>query len=76
LKPLRRSDAAALVQVLRKRPPPVRQVTAWITGLLGRLDPADQDRLKAIRARCPEIGAAVRLVAGFARLIKTCPATR
>jgi len=40
LKPLRRSDAATLTQVLRNRPPPVRQVTAWITGLPGHLDPS------------------------------------
>ena len=33
LKPLRRSDAATLAQVLRNRPPAVRQVTGWITGL-------------------------------------------
>jgi len=48
----------------------VRQVTAWITGLPGHLDTAEQARLKAIRARCPEIDAAVRHVAGFARMIK------
>ena len=70
LEPLRRSDAATLTQVLRHRPPAVRQVTGWITGLPGHLDPADEVRLKAIRARCPEIDAAVRHVAGFARLIK------
>jgi len=70
LKPLRRGDAATLAQVLRNRPPPVRQVTAWITGLPGHLDPADQARMRAIRARCPEIDAAVGHVAGFARMIK------
>ncbi len=70
LKPLRRSDAATLAQVSRNRPPAVRQVTAWITCLPGHLDPADEARLKAIRARCPEIDAAVRHVAGFARMIK------
>jgi len=70
LKPLRRSDAATLAQVLRNRPPPVRQVTAWITGLPGHLDTVDEARLKAIRARCPEIDAAVKQVAGFARMIK------
>ena len=70
LKPLRRSDAATLTQVLRNRPPAVRQVTGWITGLPGHLDPADKTRLKAIRARCPQIGAAVKHVAGFARMIK------
>jgi len=70
LKPLRRSDAATLAQVLRNRPPAVRQVTEWITGLPGHLDPDDEARLRAIRARCPEIDAAVRHVAGFARMIK------
>jgi len=70
LKPLRRSDAATLTQVLRNRPPPVRQVTAWITGLPGHLDTVDEARMKAIRARCPKIDAAVKHVAGFARMIK------
>ncbi len=70
LKPLRRSDAATLDQVLRNRPPAVRQVTAWITCLPGHLDPADESRMRAIRARCPEIDAAVEHVAGFARMIK------
>ena len=48
----------------------MRQVTGWITGLPGHLDPADEERLHAIRARCPELDAAVRHVAGFARMIK------
>jgi hypothetical protein len=50
--------------------PAVRQVAGWITGLPGRLDPADAEHLRAIRASCPEIDAAVRRVAGFARMIK------
>jgi len=70
LKPLRRSEAATLTQVLRNRPPAVRQVTGWITGLPGHLDPDEEARLKAIRARCPEIDAAVKQVFGFARMIK------
>ncbi len=70
LKPLRRSEAATLVQVLRNRPPPVRQVTAWITGLPGHLDTVGEARLKTIRARCPQIDAAVKHVADFARMIK------
>ena len=70
LKPWRRSDADTLAQVVRNRPPPVRQVTAWITGLPGHLDTADEARMTAIRARCPEIDAAVGYVAGFARMIK------
>ncbi|MET3808737.1 transposase [Nakamurella sp. UYEF19] len=70
LEPLRRSDKATLTQVLRHRPPAVRQVTGWITGLPGHLDPADESRMKPIRARCPEINAAVKHVADFARMIK------
>ena len=50
--------------------PAVRQVTGWITGLPGNLDPVDGERLRAIRTRCPELDAAVRHVAGFARMIK------
>ena len=67
--PLRRADAATVAQAGRSRPPP-RQVTAWITGLPGHLGTADQARLQAIRARCPEIDDAVKHVAGFARMIK------
>ena len=70
LQPWRRLDAASLAQVVRNRPPPVRQVTAWITGLPGDLDTADEARMRAIRGRCPEIDAAVEHVAGFARMIK------
>jgi transposase len=55
---------------VRDRPPPVRQVTAWITGLPGHLDSVDEARLSAIRVRCPEIDAAVKHVAGFARMIE------
>jgi transposase len=71
LRPLRHIEAAA-VAALAPLPgrPAVRQVTGWITGLPGRLDPVDGERLHAIRARCPEIDAAVRRVAGFARMIK------
>ena len=71
LRPLRRVEAAALA-ALSPHPgrPAARQVTAWITGLPGHLDPADGEQLRAIRARCPELDAAVRHVAGFARMIK------
>ena len=48
----------------------MRRVAGWITGLPGRLDAADAVRLNVIRARCPELDAAVRHVAGFARMIK------
>ncbi len=64
LQPWRRLDAASLAQVVRNRPPPVRQVTAWITGLPGHLDTVDEARMNSIRARCPEIDAAVKHGAG------------
>ena len=71
LRPLRRLDAATLADLPpRPAPPAVRQVTGWITGLPGNLEPPDAGRLQAIRARCPEVDAAVRHVAGFARMIK------
>ncbi|HZM67217.1 MAG TPA: ISL3 family transposase [Nakamurella sp.] len=71
LRPLRRVDAAALAGLSpHPGPPAVRQVAGWITGLPGHLDPADSVRLHAIRVRCPELDAAVRHVAGFARMIK------
>jgi hypothetical protein len=71
LQPLRPVDPTALAALspLRGRPA-VRQVAGWITGLPGHLDPADAERLHAIRGRCPELDAAVRHVAGFARMIK------
>ncbi len=68
VRPLCLTDAAALGQ--RSPPPPVRQVAAWITGLPGHLAPKDAARLEALRARCPEMDAAVKHVAGFARMIK------
>jgi hypothetical protein len=71
LRPLRRIDAVALAGLPpRPTPPAVRQVTGWITGLPGNLEPPDAVRLQAIRVRCPEVDAAVRHVAGFARMIK------
>jgi hypothetical protein len=71
LRPLRRLDAATLAGLPpRPAPPAVRQVTGWITGLPSNLDPDDAVRMHAIRARCPELDAAVRHVAGFARMIK------
>jgi transposase len=74
---LRHIEAAALA-ALSPLPgrPAVRQVAAWITGLPARLDPADDQRLRAIRARCPELDAAVRHVAGFARMIKNLSGDR
>jgi hypothetical protein len=71
LRPLRRLDATALAALPpRLAPPAVRQVTGWITGLPGNLDPDDAARLHAIRGRCPELDAAVKHVAGFTRMIK------
>ena len=71
LRPLRCVDAAALAALSpHPRPPAVRQVAGWITGLPGHLDPADAVLLNSIRVRCPELDAAVRHVAGFARMIK------
>jgi len=65
LRPLRRLDAAKPAQ--RPAPPAVRTVTGWITGLPSNLEPENAERLQAIRARCPELDAAVRHVAGFTR---------
>jgi len=71
VRPLRRLDAAALADLPpRPAPPAVRKVTGWITGLPSNLDPDDAERMHAIRQRCPELDAAVRHVAGFARMIK------
>jgi hypothetical protein len=67
LRPLRRLDAAKLAE--RPAPPAVRTVAGWITGLPSNLDPVDAERMHAIRQRCP-LDAAVRHVAGFARMIK------
>jgi len=71
LRPLRRLDAATLAELpLCSAPPAVRKVTGWITDLPSNLDPDAAVRLHAIRQRCPELDAAVRHVAGFARMIK------
>jgi hypothetical protein len=70
LRPLRRIKAAGLAALPHPGSPAVRQVAGWITGLPGHLNPADEVLLRAIRARCPELNAAVRHVAGFARMIK------
>ena len=71
MRPLRRLDAAALAELPPcSAPPPVRQVTGWITGLPSNLNPDAAVRLRAIRQRCPELDAVVRHVAGFARMIK------
>ena len=48
----------------------MRQAIAWITGLHRHLDSVDEARLRAIRTRCPETDAAVKHVAGFARMIR------
>ena len=68
LRPLRRVDAAALAGA----------ASSIAGGAAGhRLDhrpsrapqPGRAERLRAIRVRCPELDAAVRHVAGFARMI-------
>jgi len=69
VRPLRRLDAAQLAE-LPPRAAAVRQVAGWITGLPSNLDPDDAVRRQAIRQRCPELDAAVKHVAGFARMIK------
>jgi hypothetical protein len=56
LRPLRHIEAVAALSPLPRRPA-VRRVAGWITGLPGRLDPPDADRLRVIRARCPELDA-------------------
>jgi hypothetical protein len=68
LRSLRRLDAAKLAE--RPAPLAVRTVTGWITGLPSNLEPENAERLQAIRIRCRELDAAVRHVAGFARMIK------
>ena len=56
LRPLRGASEAAPLAGLSPLAgrPAVRSVAGWITGLPGRLDPADADRLRAIRGRCPD----------------------
>lgn len=54
LLPLRHIEAAA--------------VAAMSSLAVRRLDPAASERLRAIRSRCPELDAAVRHAAGFARV--------
>lgn len=71
VRPLRRARCDQLHRLLQRPPPPtVPQVASWITGLPARLGQADTARLNRIRARCPELNAAVRHVAAFARMIK------
>jgi hypothetical protein len=54
LRPLRRVDAAALATLPPRPPPPaVRQVTGWITGLPGHLDPDDAVRLMRSGSAAP-----------------------
>ena len=70
-RPVRSIEPPAVAAMARyARAPAVQQVAGWITGLPGNLDPADATRLCEIRARCPELDASVRYVAGFARMIK------
>jgi hypothetical protein len=76
LRPLRRIEPPVVMAMsLHARAPAVRQVAGWITGLPGRLEPADAARLHNIRGRCEQLDAAVRHVAGFARMTRTSPET-
>jgi hypothetical protein len=60
LLPFRRAHREQMRAMLqRPRTPTVQQVTGWITGLPGRLNSNDADRLQQIRSRCPELDAAV-----------------
>jgi transposase len=47
-------------------PPPVRAVVSWITQHPGRLDAADQEQLRAILGRCPELDTLFSRIREFA----------
>lgn len=50
-------------------PPRPRQAARWILTRPGRLGPASQAQLTAIRGRCPQLDALTRHVAGFAEIL-------
>lgn len=60
---LQRWPDTTLAANTRRRYQQLHDLTGWITGLPGNLDPDDAERLHAIRQRCPELDAAVRHVA-------------
>lgn len=53
------------------KPPKLRQVTGWIMRPPHKLTPDQQEELAGIRARCPQIDAAVTHVADFADILTT-----
>ncbi|KUN43735.1 transposase [Streptomyces avermitilis] len=58
------------------RPPGVRKVTGWITRNPDRMNDDDQQKLKAILARCPELEAATGHVRSFAAMMAIRSASR
>nr|WP_168504864.1 ISL3 family transposase [Streptomyces sp. S1D4-11]QIY93376.1 ISL3 family transposase [Streptomyces sp. S1D4-11] len=58
------------------RPPGVRKVTGWITRNPRLLNDDDQQKLKDILARCPELEAATGHVRSFAAMMAIRSATR
>ncbi|MFE2718958.1 ISL3 family transposase [Streptomyces mirabilis] len=58
------------------RPPGVRKVTGWITRNPDRMSDGDQQKLKAILARCPELEAATGHVRSFAAMMAIRSARR
>ncbi|MGW1761621.1 hypothetical protein [Streptomyces mirabilis] len=58
------------------RPPGVRKVTGWITRNPDRMNDDDQQNLKAILARCPELEAATGHVRSFAAMMAIRSASR
>ncbi|WP_328760593.1 ISL3 family transposase [Streptomyces sp. NBC_00271] len=58
------------------RPPGVRKVTGWITRNPDRMNDDDQQKLKDILARCPELEAATGHVRSFAAMMAIRSATR
>ncbi|MFK0287496.1 ISL3 family transposase [Streptomyces sp. NPDC090499] len=58
------------------RPPGTRKVTGWITRNPDRMNDDDQQKLKAILARCPELEAATGHVRSFAAMMAIRSASR
>ncbi|MFF9643168.1 transposase [Kitasatospora aureofaciens] len=51
-------------------PPPVRDIVRWIIGRPSRLSEDDHQKIKDVRARCPEIDAAARQAQAFALILR------